>query len=98
MRIKNIATAGLLSTLLVTSVHAETLQASEPGAGERMAPARAAGPPRSAVLGSKLEEQRYAAREAAAPAAKNYRAGDVVVISATALVIILLVIIIIILI
>jgi hypothetical protein len=54
--------------------------------------------PRGTALGARTEEQRYAAREAAAPQAKKYRGGDVIVISATALVIVLLVVLIIVLI
>jgi predicted double-glycine peptidase len=51
-----------------------------------------------AALGTRAEEESYAARETASPEAKKYRAGDVIVISATTLAIILLIVIIIILI
>lgn len=54
--------------------------------------------PRGVAMGSRTEEQRYAAREAASPDAKKYRAGDVIVISASALAIVLVIILIIILI
>lgn len=49
-------------------------------------------------MGSRLEEQRYAAREASSPDAKKYRAGDVVVISASAVAVVLIIVLIILLI
>lgn len=54
--------------------------------------------PRGVAMGSRSEEQRYAAREASSPDAKKYRAGDVIVISASAVAIVLIIILIIILI
>jgi len=94
------AVAAFFSTMsVVISLHAAAPTEgsnSEDGSRERPAPALAA--PRTASRGSRAEERRYAEREAASPAAKNYRAGSVVVISASALAVILLVIIIIILI
>jgi hypothetical protein len=80
---------------LSAPVHAENGGTHEnPGVA---APARAAATPRGAELGSRAEDRRYAAREAASPEAKQYRGGDVLVISATTVAIILLVIVIIIL-
>lgn len=48
--------------------------------------------PSGGVLGSRTDEERYAAREAASPDAKQFRGGDVIVISATAVAIALLIV------
>ena len=53
--------------------------------------------PPGAARGSTVDDQRYAAREAASPDAKQYKGGDVIVISVTAAVIVLLVVVILIL-
>jgi len=53
--------------------------------------------PPGAARGSAVDDQRYGAREAASPDAKQYKGGDVIVISVTAAVIILLVVVILIL-
>lgn len=74
----------------VAAAAAADTQGASPGA-----PARAPG---TRTFGSPADEKRYAAREAASPEARNYRAGDVIVISVTTLVIILLIVIILILI
>ena len=95
------AAAWLLTLSVATSAHAApALESTRTNAAVEThdglgSPVRAPSP---RTLGSRAEEARYAAREAASAQAKNYRAGDVVVISTTALVIILLVILIIVLI
>lgn len=90
----------LLLSLLALAVpaRAQTRQAQPDQAVAASAPAGERELPRGTTLGSRAEDRRYAAREAASPDAKTYRGGDVVVISATAVAIILLVIVIIILI
>ncbi len=54
--------------------------------------------PNRGVLGSRADEERYAAREAASPDAKQFRGGDVIVISATAVAIALLIVLVLVLI
>jgi hypothetical protein len=89
----------LAALLLTLSVVSSAFAAPESGASiqgtARVQEVRA---PQGRTMGSRADEARYAAKEAASAEAKNYRAGDVIVISATALVIILLVILIIVLI
>lgn len=65
---------------------------------ERQAAAAARSVSVSAQPGTRMEEKRYAAREAASPEARNYRGGDVLVISASAVAVVLLVVLIILLI
>lgn len=83
---------GLALLLLSTApqVHAEAPVGSNAALRE-MPPARAPAPS-GAALGSKMEDELYAAREASSPDAKQYRGGDVIVISATTVAVILLVV------
>jgi hypothetical protein len=99
MAFNKIAAALILTSGLVTSTHAASAtEGSAHKAGRTDQQTQVLTTPRATSLGSPDEERRYAAREAASPAAKNYRAGDVVIISASALAVILLVVLIIILI
>lgn len=77
-------------------VHGETAATPDRVNTRNESPVRA-NAPNGAVLGSRAEEDRYAAREASSPDAKQYRGGDVIVISATAVAVILLVVLILIL-
>jgi len=58
---------------------------------------RAVGSPSTAALASLTDAQRYAAKEATSPEAKEYRGGNYIVISASALVIVLLIVLILVL-
>lgn len=90
------ALAALILTLsVVSSVYAAPDNGASIQDTTKVSDVRA---PQGRAMGSRADEARYAAKEAASAEAKNYRAGDVIVISATALVIILLVILIIVLI
>ena len=98
MTLRHLAAATALSFSVVTSFSG--VSTAHPTASvATSSPAIAAhAVPRGTSLGARSDEQRYAAREAAAPQAKKYRGGDVIVISASVLVIILLVVLIIVLI
>lgn len=93
----SISTFVLASTLVAAPLQAApALDSNRAQAAheERSAPSNS---PKGAVLGSRADEQRYAAREAASPDAKQYRGGDVIVISATAVAIALLIVLVILL-
>jgi hypothetical protein len=96
---KSFLMLGLLALALSAPARAADTrgQNSAPSSAELSMP-KVGSVPQGTSLGSRAEEQRYAAREAASPEAKKYRGGDVVVISVTTLVIILLIVVIIILI
>jgi len=98
MTLRHLAAATALSLSVVTSFSA--VSAAHPTSSvATSSPALAAhAVPRGTALGARGDEQRYAAREAAAPQAKKYRGGDVIVISASVLIVILLVVLIIVLI
>jgi hypothetical protein len=94
MKTKSIATLTLLTLALATPAQAADagVKTDSPDAGaaavERV--------PSGTVAGSRAEDQRYAAREAASPNAKQYKGGDVVVITASAAAVVLLAVILII--
>ena len=95
---RNVIAACLLTASVVSSGLAAAVTESPQCVGCTSTVESRSQPPRRAALGSTVEQQRYAAREAASTGAKSYRAGDVLVISASALAVILLVILIIVII
>lgn len=95
MKLKSMATGCILGLSVALSAAAAEPTRVQPAAVEVQARAAA---PAGATLGSRAEQQRYAAREAKSAAAKNFQGGDYIVISASAVAVILLVILIIILI
>lgn len=98
MKLRHLAAASALSLSVVTSFSGVS-HAHPTSTVATSSPALAAhAVPRGTSFGARGDEQRYAAREAAAPDAKKYRGGDVIVISASVLVVILLVVLIIVLI
>jgi hypothetical protein len=96
MNKKSFAALGLLTLAVSAPAYAADSRSPSSTAVSSVRPDRAS-VPSGVSLGSRSDEAKYAAREAAAPDAKKYRGGDVIVISATALVIILLIVVIIIL-
>lgn len=92
VRTRIFAALGLLTLALAAPAGAADGRATNSGAGTTESVQMAASVPRGATLGSRAEEQRYAAREAASPEAKKYRAGDVIVISVTTAALIVLVV------
>jgi hypothetical protein len=98
MKTRILAVVALLFVTLVSPARAAVHSTATPNVEKRTPPAQSLIAPARPSYGSRADEKRYAAREAASKNAKKYRAGEaVVVITATAAIIILLGIIIILL-
>ena len=91
--------AAIISVLIsLQAIPARALPEASGNSPVQIQSSERATPTRGAALGTPIDDQRYAAREAASPEAKKYKGGDVIVISASAVAIVLLVVLILILI